>query len=268
MAWIALWVWNQALLHLPRIFPSEISSELNCKVNLIHANVSSSIFCSAQRLIKKTLLFSSHAFPIVPLSPLVPLQFLCKLIGPHVQKVTPYFKHTSLSHPPAPHGSPTLDCVFCSALPVLSCFCSWHLGLIPPSQQWDFCIIYTIATGKWRQGWSWEEANTGEFDGNPKEQHFQLNQPRLTKALESPLVPNIVQTAFSPCFWVDISIMEILMVTCTIVFQKPSLQHCISRLFCFTTIESSLDICKALVPGFPNSYQIHEHSKSLFKMVW
>ena len=103
IVWIGLRFWNQALTHLPSAFPSELLSELNCKVNLIHANMSSIISCSAKRPFRATLLCYSHAFTIFPLHSLVPSWFLCKLIGHLVQEVThPHLKHTSPAIRPLP----------------------------------------------------------------------------------------------------------------------------------------------------------------------
>lgn len=156
MVLIGLRFWNQALLHLPSTFANEFLSELNCKVNLIHANMSSIISCSTKRSFRATLLCSSHAFPTFSLHSLVPFLFLHKLIGPFMQEVNPHLKRNPPSHSPAPHSSPTPDCVYCSALSALSCcvFYSCHLSLVPASQQWDLCIIYATATGKWRWGWT------------------------------------------------------------------------------------------------------------------
>lgn len=98
MVLIGLRFQNQALLHLPSTFANEFLSGLNCKVNLIHANVSSIISCSTKRLFRATLLWTSHAFPTFCLHSLAPFLFLHKLIGPLMQEVNPHLKCT----PPPP----------------------------------------------------------------------------------------------------------------------------------------------------------------------
>lgn len=99
--------WNQALMNLSRNFSNEFLSEINCKVNLIHANVSSIISCSAKRLFRATLLCYSHAFPIFLLHFLVPYLFPCKLIGHLVQEVThppiSNTHHLAIPHLPTAH---------------------------------------------------------------------------------------------------------------------------------------------------------------------
>lgn len=69
MLWIGLRFWNQTPMRLPSTFSSEFLSELNCKVNLIHANVCSIISCSAKRLLRAPLLCCSHTFTIFPSIP-------------------------------------------------------------------------------------------------------------------------------------------------------------------------------------------------------
>lgn len=232
--WIGLRFWNQALTHLPSAFPSELLSELSCKVNLIHANMSSIISCSAKRPFRATWLHYSHAFTVFPLHSLVLPWFLCKLTGHLVQEVAhTHLKHTSPSHSPVP-AAHLFPIVYWSALPALSCcvFHSWHLGLVPASRQQGLCIIYSIATRKWRRGWSSKEANSGECDGNPKQQCFQLNPPSLTKALEMPACAQYFADNIQPKLLsrVNLSMRKMLLVACSII-QEPCLQDHISQAF-------------------------------------
>ena len=95
--WIGLRFWNQTPVRLPSTFSNEFLSKLNCKVNLIHANVCSIISCSAKRLLRAPLLCCSHTFIIFLLHSLVPPWVLHKLIGHLVPEVTPPLSQTHLS---------------------------------------------------------------------------------------------------------------------------------------------------------------------------
>lgn len=165
---------------------------------------------------------------------LVPPWVLYKLIGNLVPEVTPLSSQAHLSQPfPYSHGSAVPDCLLLF-LPALSCcvFHSWHLGLVPASWQQDLHIIYTLATRKWRQGWSSKEANAGECDGNPKPRCFQLNQTSLTIALEIPAWVQYFADNIQPKFLsrVNLSRREMLLVEC-LVIQEPCLQDQISQSF-------------------------------------
>lgn len=99
MIWIGLQFWNQALMHLPYTFSSEFLSVLNCKVDLIHANMNSIISCSW-----KGCSGPYYYAPHVP-SPSFPPP-LGTIPVPLQANWTP----CSRGYPPPPHTSPDVPC--------------------------------------------------------------------------------------------------------------------------------------------------------------
>lgn len=234
MVLIGLRFWNQALMHLPSTFSNELLSEPNCKVNLIHAQHEFYHFLGNKEAVRGHITMLLTCLPHLSPPSLVLFLVLSKLIGPLCKRLTPISNTAPLADS-YPHSSPIPDCVYCSAPPALGCcvFHSWHLGLVPASQQWDLCIIYATATGKWRWGWSREKANSGVCDENPKQQCFQLNRARLTEALEIPTCAHYFADSIQPKLLsaANISMREIILVAYSIVLQEPCLQDQIFQSF-------------------------------------
>lgn len=237
MVLIGLRFQNQALLHLPSTFANEFLSGLNCKVNLIHANVSSIISCSTKRLFRATLLWTSHAFPTFCLHSLAPFLFLHKLIGPLMQEVNPHLKCTP-PHPQLFPGSlqltyPWLCLLLCSASFKLLCFpflTSGSCSCFPAVRPLHYlCHCHR----KMKVGLNREKAHSGACDGNPKQQRFQLNQARLTKALEFPTCAQYFVGGIQPKLLsgTNIFMREMILVAYSIVLQEPVCKTKFSRPF-------------------------------------
>lgn len=78
-----------------------------------------------------------------------------------------------------------------------------------------------------------EKAHSGACDGNPKQQRFQLNQARLTKALEIPARARYFAGGIQPKLLsgTNISMREMILVAYSIVLQEPRLQDQIFQTF-------------------------------------
>lgn len=211
-------------MSVPGTPPSELMSELNCEVNFIHANMCSVIHCTTKKLIRITLACSALSSPIF-LPPLVQFWFCCKLIGLPSSWGYPV-SNPSLHASPASRGSPSPDCVYYYALPALSScvFRSWHLGLIVPSQQWDSALFIQLP----QENESKAESGRRQVLENVMESPKSNTSNSANQGSLSPGDSAFTQYwtgSIQPTFLriLNISIREMILVACAIMFQEPSL---------------------------------------------